>query len=633
MKSGNIGIKYLADIGVADIDVYDTQRKKIVSKTSPKLLMFFRSEDQAKGLPKVDSSGKVKVDSKYDQSFGFDMFDERLYGNNTDVYTYDKIERKKSDGTLLKDKYGKSIYEYKLDILEKKIEKIVSKLETFYDKETPLSTELKDSSTSYFIDYEYTLSRRNTKMVDTNYYIPNVLIKPGKEVKLYIKLFDIDRSSKLNVEVMFRSSSNIGIDSFTNKLICNKSEEIIEFKIKTKQSEPIDTKITITAYVTNITGDEIVIGKLNLLPNKLLQTKLFFIDVFYDLITGTNTFNGVNMINELNQKAINQASIEMVSGGANKTLFIKPTDRMLKDGVYTGTPISNNLSNKGTGKLYELNDLGIGLNIITSKFYENMVNEIFTGIETELKKLDIIDGIAKRKFIDPSSSIKLEIESLGDPKKTYEKLFDAFFSYLRQDCFINYIFAFICHNIETKVTTTTSETSTITSRDEAMAFLDAKELIIPNNAIGKTMTLAHEIAHNFGVQHTFDVLETPTQKGDIKLTQKKTLENIMDYPKNGDDDRKNLIKYQWEKMREKMMAGVNTISELSIEKHPNSDLKRLIDYRYSKNLSFVSQYLLKYLIEAYEKKYDLNDVSLLLDYRDRILDIFSEKIISTLNKI
>lgn len=641
MKTGNIGIRNLADIGVADIDVYGTGRRRGASSTTPKLLMFFRSEDQAKGLPKLDSSGNVKGDSKYDQSFGFDLFNERLYGNNTDVYKngyYDKQPKKRADGTIIYESDGTTPkLEDKTDATGKKIEKKLGKLESFYDKEATLFSELKDAGSSFLIDYDYTLSKRNKKMTDTSYYAPNVLIKPGKEVKLYAKFFDTDSSSRLGVDVFFKSSANKGIDFLTDKLAFNKSEDILEFKIKTKASEPIDAKTTITAYVKDGTGAEKEIGKLNLLPNKLLQAKLFFIDVFYDTTTASTPFNGTTMITDLNQKALNQAAVELISGGANKTLFIKQTDQKLENGVYNGVEIKNFLTNKGVGKPYELSNLYEGLAIIASKFYESMVIEIFTNIEAELKKLDVNDGTATRKFIDPSSSIKAEIASLNNPTKKYEDLYDALFLYLSAGLGgfqMNYIFVFICHNIETKVNSSTSETdtgtTTHTSRDEAMAFIDAKELIIPKNAIGKTMTLAHEIFHSFGIRHTFDILGTDPQIGDIKLAQKRTLENIMDYPKNGDADRRNIIKYQWDKLREKIISGVNTIIELNIQKSTSSNI--LVDYHNSNNLAYFSQNLLNFLVKALENKYG-GDPSEIRNSSDKILTIFANEITKTLNKI
>ncbi|RZJ50489.1 MAG: hypothetical protein EOO44_16285 [Flavobacterium sp.] len=628
MKTGNIGIRNLADIGVTNIDVYGTGRRRGTSSTTPKLLMFFRSEDQAKGLPKLDSSG-VKGDSKYDQSFGFDMFNERLYGNNTDVYAYDKIERKKSDGTVLKDKYGNILYKYKLDGSDNKIEIVKPKLETFYDKEATLLTELKDSGTSFLIDYGYTLSKRNKKMTDINYYVPNVLLKPGKEVKLYAKFFDTDGSKGLNCTVYFKLSNNKGIDSFTPSIVFNKNEEVLEFKIKTRTSETIDVKTTLTAFVKDGTGKEIEIGKLNLLPNKLLQAKIFFIDVFYDTTTASTPFNGTNMVKDLNEKAFNQAAIEFISGSANKTLFLKKTDQKLEKGTYIGNTLSSMLTYDASIKMNVPSTssvkLGDVLIVMASKFYEKIVDEIMLNIETELKKLDVNDGIANRKFVDPSSSIKTEIASLGTPSKTYEKIIDGLFLYLKDEFFINYIFAFICHNIEAQ-----NARKTGIAFEEAVALLDAKEIIIPNNGIGKTMTLAHEIAHNLNIQHTFDKPATG-EKGDIKIVQEQTIENIMDYPKNGDADRRNFITLQWNRMREKLVSGVNTIAELDVKKNTDSN-NSLTDCHFSRNLAYFSRYLLEWLKMALEKKYNGN-IDEIRKSQDNILVIFVNEITKILSKI
>lgn len=628
-----INIRNLASIGVADVDVYKTNVRKF-SATTPKLLMFFRSSDQANGLPKKESSGNIKGDMKYDQSFGFDVFNERLYANNMDVYKNKYYEKKIIGGKTVDDTSK---------------EKILGKLETFYDKDPSLSSELKapgklltDPSTSYFIDYAYTLSKRNKKMNDLSYYAPNVLIKPGKEVILSAKFFDTESTTKLGVIVSFKLSNKKGIESFTNTLTFKNSEGILDFKIKTKSAETIDDKTTLTAFIDDGSGKDLEIGKLNLLPNKLLKAKIFFIDVFYNTSTPTTPFNGATMINDLNQKAFNQSSVELISGGANKTFFVKPTDQELIDGTYDGHPISNILTNMGPGKPYELSDLDKALKIIMSKFYENMVNEILTSTETELKKLDVNDGKATRKLLEPSSSIKKELDDLdmakpfnsgGSVMKRYDFIVDRLYSYLHGEFKINYLFAFICHNIETKINTKLTATTSITSRDEAMAFLDGKEIIIPNNAIGKIMTLAHEIGHSFGVRHTFDILGSSPQIGDLKLPKEHTLENIMDYPKNGDPDRRCFIKYQWDKMREKVSSNVNTIAELSFKQKTERNQSGLVDF--TDELGFMwdySRHLMDFLMRALEKKHD-GDYSEIKNSSDKILAIFASEITKTLNKL
>jgi hypothetical protein len=63
-------------------------------------------------------------------------------------------------------------------------------------------------------------------------------------------------------------------------------------------------------------------------------------------------------------------------------------------------------------------------------------------------------------------------------------------------------------------------------------------------------------------------------------------------------------------MREKITAGVNTISELSVEKHPDTSRKWLIDYRYSNNLTYFSLNLLDWLSRALQNRYngELSDI-------------------------
>lgn len=79
---------------------------------------------------------------------------------------------------------------------------------------------------------------------------------------------------------------------------------------------------------------------------------------------------------------------------------------------------------------------------------------------------------------------------------------------------------------------------------------------------------------------------TDPQIGDLKLAKQRTLENIMDYPKNNDADKRNIIRYQGGKMREKISLGVDPIAELDNKNNNDSTKHWLVDYHNSQNLKY-----------------------------------------------
>lgn len=642
MKTGNIGIRNLADIGIGDIDVYVTGTKRGTSSTTPKLLMFFRSENQAKGKPYLEETGntyengtkekKVTSDNKYDQSFGFDIFNERLYGYDTDVFNEPEFN----------------------NIANSNRKKLVS----YYEK-TNLSLELKDNK-SYYIDYNYKLSKKNV-LKDNIYYAPNLLIKPNKEVKLYAKFFDTDSKKNLNITVYFKLSGNKGIESFTTSIIFNENEEIKEFKIKTKANEIIDTKIIITAYIKDISNKEIEIGRLTILPNSLYQPKMIFVDVFCNKNTLTTNNNYVNIIDEINQKAMNQSGIQLKIG-ANKILNVLQTDTLFEFDLSTYTyinkdPLSKYIKQNVKNLQYESYQIDSVLYILKSKFFESIANEIIIELETEFRNLDFKIGNVTKKLLSTNQSLKdlfnlgielnhyayyyLDDKGIRQNKKitvSYSVLF-AFLNQYINNTKLNFYPIFYCDNIES-VVDPTKPTSNNLSETIAVGFGGSKGLIIPTNSKGKIMSFSHEIGHNFGLGHTF--LNPEKQYYNILLNMSQTLENIMDYLQNPESESKSFISYQWEIMRENCSKIINDVSDLKLQivsiNKPN-DISMLSGWGFikqdpqisddnNKDLKLFSTYLLQILVKSFALN---NNIDIIKVYQQsyfilqKILDVFLRK--------
>jgi len=616
MKTGNIGIRNLADIGVADIDVYGTGRRRGTSSTTPKLIMFFRSEDQAKGLPKEDKNASrtltyltntikdILEDKKYDQSFGFDLFREKLIGNNTKIYKIN--EDKKGDyitnGTLFS--------ESDTGIT----------LEKLYDK-TSLTLELVDTKKTYSIDEEFNLKKGNSSLSDKTYYAPNILIKPGKEVKIAAKFFDTDGSSKLGQQVTFKFSNLKGIESYTQNYTFNKNEEIVEFKIKTKLNEVIDTKSTISAIIKDASGNDLEIGRLTVLPNKMYEPKFIFVDVFYKKNTTTSNSNYSSLANNINNKAFNQASINFALG-KNQILNVTDTDFPLKD---SSNNIGKYFVQKSGTQDYETtqNDsLGNALKTMTSKFFERMSEEILLEIEKSMQNFDVNDGTTARKLIPQNKTLKdwfIQYSQTPNASSTaikwYDRLFEGLYDYIDGMRFGFYPM-FMCNNI-------------IATKDElAVGFTRDKGLIIPSNAFSDVMTVVHELGHCLGLRHTFD--KPNYEKGDIKIKPMNTLENTMDYLSDSStppvNHSKNFITYQIDRMRENSERLKYNVDDMNfrIENEavaipPQTVIK---DFQGNKSLEIFSKNICRYLFDAYQGIYNLQDDTKLTSYRDKILATF-----------
>lgn len=86
MKTGNIGIRNIGDIGIADIDVYGTDlNKQVLFKVGTKV-NFYRSVAQ--------SEGKLgKADTSYKGEFGFDLYNKEHSPKGSVIYYLDENGR------------------------------------------------------------------------------------------------------------------------------------------------------------------------------------------------------------------------------------------------------------------------------------------------------------------------------------------------------------------------------------------------------------------------------------------------------------------------------------------------------------------------------------------------------------
>ena len=628
MKTGNIGIRDVAGIGVSDIDVYGTNPRD-VELVTPKIILFFRSEDQANGLPKQDKNSSstttylsntikdILEDQKYDESFGFDFFRENILGSGTKVYKID--ENKKGHFIYVKDSSGNETDEVSESDTGNTIE-------SFYDK-TLLSLELVDKNKTFFINEDFKLKKGSSLLKDKAYYAPNILIKPGKEVKIFAKFFHANSSTKLAQVVEFKLSNAEGIESFTNKITFNKNEEINEIKIKTKVGENVEKKSSLIAFVKDVNGADLEIGRMTILPNKLFQPKLIFVDVSYKKQIQNSTNNYQNLLNDINNKAFNQVSVNFTLG-KKRVLNTSDTDFSFNNvNLLLG---SNFIQKVGTQDFETIsnNSLDGALAIIHSKFIQQICSDILSEIEVKLQNLEINDGVNKRKLIPQGKTLQGWFEhyynsQLTNPnfdpsvKKWFNKLYEKLYYYI-EDIRFGFYPIYICDNI-------------FATKDQlAVGYVKRRGLIVPKNAVSDLKTIIHELGHNMGLRHTFD--KNLAEKGDIKIKPMNSLENIMDYLNNGKKDyAKNFITFQILRIRENLENLRYDTKEMmyKIEKETHGGsfpVDVIKDFSNNLSLELFSKELCNNLFQVYIDIYKIKNDTKLESHRGKILTIFVETI-------
>lgn len=185
---------------------------------------------------------------------------------------------------------------------------------------------------------------------------------------------------------------------------------------------------------------------------------------------------------------------------------------------------------------------------------------------------------------------------------------------------------FVCNNI------------IATNKVFAVGLMRAKGLIIPSNASSDVMTIVHELGHNLGLRHTFDI--PSGDSGDIKIKPINTFENIMDYLSSNSlppvNHAKNFMTYQIDRMRENLARLKFNVDDMGykIEDLSKIDPKHVIkDYKGSTNIQNFSKNLYYYLFQSYQGIYDLKDDTKLTSYEDKILNILVDVIKKYFNNL
>lgn len=601
------------------------------SDTQSKLVMFFRSEMQAKGFPKEDKFQKVRIngnevqkklsDMEYDMAFGFDIFNPRLYGYNTAVYEVEKNST--GDERMINSR---------------------KTLENYFEKDEFLKTELENSKRrTFYIDDNFEIT--NNRVNDTTYYIPNILVKPSKEVKVFLKYFNSENNKGIKANLSL--SAKKGIEDFTRTLSFRNASgrNILPITVKTNANEYIEEKIALTvAYDEN--GETKVIGKLNILPNTEIKPKFVFANVFFtkgeasNLSAANENSSYKNLVDELNAKAFNQSCIN-IDYCNTKRFEVGYSNTVVNSfGDKDNSKILRNLINPNDFAT----DLGGILYTLKYHFYKQLAQHIFNEIEQGLQEVIFTLGGEEVPLIP--SEMTLEELMNYDIGSKYDTCMNYLTSYLSRDMNLNVFVAFMCQGLKTDGKPTASGVVG-GSGLIVLEFLEQNGKRTSN--LNSTMIIAHEIGHNFGLRHTFDNQEG---EGDLKLKQGQTLENIMDYLPDAEDTYKSLITYQWEKMRAYLHANKNTVEELSIkiseEKLGNGflyleDFSNSIVSNFRSNLSAFSNDSLRGIVNGCIKYYreELGDsifseITNKLDssnFQENVLNIFIKCISKQINQL
>lgn len=497
---------------------------QLIETTTEELVLFFRSETQAQGFPKRDKSDKIKIngieqfkpleDLKYAQSFGFDYYRPDLYGSDTKIY----------EGGVATGR----------------------KLENSFEIDSQLSLELKNKKgKSKFIDNEFNVVNSNSS-TNHKYYIPNLLVLKGKTITFYAKYLCPDNTG---IVAKITLSDTTGIDKYTQDLSFNKSEEIKPITITTSATVNIATATTLSITIEK-EGVTTVIGKCNILPNKQYEPNFIFIDVIYNStikpITDYSKF-----VKDLNEKAFNQAGINIVKSKNRYTLLLKPSDALRV--TDSEEPIINsNTVAKSINAQNQITNFDNILEIASYKFYEEIALKLLNEIEIELKKTKVKDNLKKEyPLIKVNESlediIKIKDGTTDEKQKRYNRLINNVIGFIKESK-INYFIALMCSNLE--------------SADDTIAegYINTRGLLVSKSGTSDFMTCAHEIGHNFNLGHTF--LKTG-QINDLQIPMTNTLENIMDYLSGNPPPRKSFMAFQWLKMQKSLDRY--TISDKDID--------------------------------------------------------------------
>jgi len=522
MKTGNIGIRNLADIGVADIDVYGTRRRKL--NVYPNIfVLFFRSVNQSTGaLPKIENL-KIKYDEQYNGSFGFDTYIPKLYPAREIKASY-----------------------------------IINN-----DIQTKIGTKFLDRN-------EFKLK----EVGDENYYISSACILKDKELKLQIKGFlqrlrDSYNISKIFFKFVRLDEQKLPIKNNSSKFenypeenlkiisgqeITLSNNEIFTAEINIKAVKEYTDHIGLICYYINEEGQDVLIGQCNFSPNSKINIPLKFIKVKV-FSNGTqkysenHNFDTNTLSNFLNNRTMGQSGINIS--------IPNPTIDILKlEEIYTVlNPQTNQqdvkfnlsnlteevvLNNKGDlSKIFKRDKIVATKDDDSESKLENQVKKIHQiEIENKMKNsTDVVNIYNKYKSKFNSNFLKEDL--ITELKRLYFETIVPF--YLLEDI----TFKIYQENGNWRFTQA-FETGTSTSH-KLNVLVSKFSLINSTESYG---TFAHELAHGLRVNHIFENNNARIQNQGL------TLENVMDYYTTVTEDTKVFfptpyvfIRQQWDIMR------------------------------------------------------------------------------------
>jgi|GEM_PF-2558233 len=492
----NIDIRNLAKIGVSDVDVYKTDKRKIYFDNQSIFILFFRSKNQANGnSPKTESSGEIKYDNSYAGNFGFDTYIPKLYPARQ------------------------------------------------FENDYIVNTDLKTA-----ID-EQKLNRDNFKLEskgNDKYYIPSVCITKNNQISLYIKGFSKKKYMlpKLSFKFVLLNEAKLPIKNETtsqfkdytdNKLKIISGQELIlsgkedfDSQITIQAVDDFDDHIGLICFYQNDKGEEFLVGQCNFVPNKKNDVKLKFIKVKVtdngaEKYSENHSFDITSLSSFLNNNTMGQAAMNIIVPNSN--IDILKLEEVYKEANPTTGIEEIKFKLSDYTKVVDLktkDELSIA-------FKRNSI--LATNDDTSESKLqNHISTIY-------SFGIKSKLNNSVELNTIYEKYKNKIRKIFSKEDFINevwrlylntYIPFFLLEDITFKIYlqdgkwkwTEAFETNRIKSHK--LSVLVSKFSLIHGK--DSYSTYAHELAHGLSLNHIFE----NSAGADIQK-EGLTLENVMDY--------------------------------------------------------------------------------------------------------
>ena len=581
------------------------------SSVRDKLVMFFRSEGQAAGLPQGDpTTGNVTRDEMYDQSFGFDLYRPDLYGTHECIFI-DVNKGKIFDSNMaIEDQYEESKTILNLELMNKKGE-------------------------TRYVDATFKLVK-NGPFYHNKYYLPNILIMPGRTVKIYAKYFGFQKKVTASISI----SNTEGIESFTRVVTFSKPDDVEPIEIKTSDKFiPSDTILTISAQCgPDDALVEKVIGECRLVRNQALEARYLFIETLYNGAASKGA-DYSELVAKLCKKALNQAGIQIICIDCTSHLSLMPED---------GIPGQADKLRDIIDSTNTINDIDKLLHIVTDKYFRGFSVKLLSNIEHELREL----LVEKQSMIEDKSSLKTILDEAG---QSYDKSISALIDFFKQ-MRLNIFPAFVCTNLSPL------EDPVDHTRTVALAFPAQRGIIITSQADSDPMACAHELGHNFALLHTFNQAGKPgkpDKPGNLYLPIYSTKENIMDYhvtPSTATEEKtpnpsQAFIKFQWDIMRDFLQDLTCQVSDLNISSivsqnghqllcdnacnyadgnYPSMNYVNKLNYHYLWNFTLALQ-------RALDKYWDSRGIAQRPDAQDKtecqVLKVVSRQLSITLKKL